>query len=213
MIMSSLENESVKKKIGLSIKRSFDIVISLIALIILLPLIVVIAIAIKFEDWGPILFIHKRVGKDGEIFNCYKFRSMVIGAENMGLGLKIKKKDSRITKVGRIIREWTLDEIPQLFNVLRGEMSIVGPRPVMPTQTENYLERENKRFDMKPGMAGWAWIHGRRELPWKKRIDLDIWYIDNWSLKLDLYILFRAAVLLFLRKGVNVTPNSRIESG
>jgi len=143
-----------------------------------------------------------RVGKDGKTFRCYKFRTMVGGAENKGLGLEVAKDDSRITRVGRLLRHWTLDEIPQLFNVLKGDMSIVGPRPTVPSQVARYTPWQRRRLEVKPGLAGWAWIQGRNNPPWAERIELDIWYVDHWSLRLDLYILLKALLMLFRREGL-----------
>lgn len=127
---------------------------------------------------------------------------MVLGAESMGRGLNVTEDDPRITRTGRLLRLWTLDEIPQLFNVLRGEMSIVGPRPWVPSQAEYCSRSERRRFSFRPGMAGWAWIHGRNRLPWDERVRLDLWYVDHWSLGLDFYILAKAFVMLFRRHGV-----------
>ena len=127
---------------------------------------------------------------------------MVEGAERMGLGIEIAEDDSRVTRVGHHLRQWTLDEIPQLLNVLRGEMSVVGPRPTVPSQVARYSDRDRRRLDVKPGMAGWAWIHGRNQLSWRERIDRDIWYVDHWSLALDFRILIEAVALLLKREGL-----------
>ena len=192
----------MNRRIQLALKRAFDIVIPLVALILLSPLIGLVALAIKLNGGGPVLYIQKRVGKDGRIFRCYKFRTMVVGAENKGLGLEVSKDDPRITRVGRFLRHWTLDEIPQLFNVLKGGMSIVGPRPTVPGQVARYTPWHRRRLEVKPGMAGWAWIHGRNNPPWAERIELDVWYVDHWSLRLDLYILLKAFLMLFRREGL-----------
>jgi lipopolysaccharide/colanic/teichoic acid biosynthesis glycosyltransferase len=161
-----------------------------------------IALAIKLGDGGSVLFVQERVGKDERVFRCYKFRTMVEGAEHEGLGIEVAENDTRITRVGHYLRQWTLDEIPQLINVLKGEMSIVGPRPTVPSQVALYSERDRRRLEMRPGMAGWAWIHGRNRTPWRKRIEMDIWYVDNWSLALDFRILFMAFWLLVRREGL-----------
>ena len=176
--------------------------LSSIALTLLSPLFGLIALAIKLDDRGPVFYMQDRVGKDAKIFRCYKFRTMVVGAENKGLGLEVARDDPRITRVGRFLRHWTLDEIPQLFNVLKGDISIVGPRPGLPHQADRYTPRQRRRLEVKPGMAGWAWIHGRNLLSWSERIELDIWYVDHWSLWLDFYILARAFVQLFRREGL-----------
>lgn len=186
----------------LALKRAFDIVVSLIVLTLLSPLIGFIALAIKFDDGGPVLYVQDRVGKDGKIFRCYKFRTMVVGAEHKGLGLQVAKDDPRITRTGWFLRHWTLDELPQLINVLKGEMSIVGPRPGLPHQAALYTPRQRRRLEVKPGMAGWAWIHGRNNLSWAKRIELDLWYADHWSLWLDFYILLKAFPVMLRREGL-----------
>jgi len=192
----------MKRRTQLALKRAFDIVVSSVALTLLSPLIALIALAIKLDDGGPVLYVQDRVGKDGKTFRCYKFRTMMVGAENKGLGLEVAEDDPRITHVGRFMRRWTLDEIPQLFNVLKGDMSIVGPRPGLPHQADRYTPQQWRRLEVKPGMAGWAWIHGRNNPSWAERIELDVWYVDHWSLHLDLYILLKALLMLFRREGL-----------
>ena len=187
---------------GLACKRLFDIAVAAGALISLSPLIALISLAIKLDDGGPIFFIQDRVGKNRRSFRCYKFRTMVLGAESIGNKLTVTADDARITRVGRLLRQWTLDEIPQLINVLTGEMSIVGPRPWVPDQAAYCSQADSRRFNFKPGMAGWAWIHGRNRLPWDERVRLDLWYVDHWTIGLDFRILKRAFLLLFLREGV-----------
>jgi lipopolysaccharide/colanic/teichoic acid biosynthesis glycosyltransferase len=186
----------------LTLKRAIDIVVSLFALIVLSPLIGIIAVAIKFDDNGPVLFVQDRVGKEGRVFRCCKFRTMVVGAGRKGLGLEVAEGDSRITRPGHFLRHWTLDEIPQLLNVLKGDISIIGPRPTVPSQVSRYTPQQRRRLEVKPGMAGWAWIHGRNSIPWQKRIELDIWYVDHWSLWLDLKIFLKAFLMLFRREGL-----------
>ncbi len=186
----------------MAVKRIFDRITSLLALTLFSPLMALIALAIKLDDGGPVLYIQDRVGKDGKVFRCYKFRTMIVGAENKGLRLEVAKDDPRITRVGRFLRHWTLDEVPQLFNILKGDMSIVGPRPTVPSQVARYTPWQRRRLEVKPGMAGWAWIHGRNNPPWTERIELDIWYVDHWSLRLDLHILLRAFLMLFRRQGL-----------
>lgn len=188
--------------IQLALKRVFDISVSILVLILLFPVILVIGIAIKLDDGGPVFFLQDRAGKYGKIFRCCKFRTMVVGAEQKGLGLEVARDDNRITRVGAILRRWTLDEIPQLYNVLKGEMSVVGPRPTVPSQIARYTPEQMRRLDVKPGMAGWAWIHGRNKLPWAERIKLDIWYVEHWSFWLDISILFTAFMLLVRHEGV-----------
>jgi sugar transferase EpsL len=188
--------------IALAIKRLFDIIVSSTALIFLSPIIVLIAIAIKFDDRGPVLFTQSRVGKGRKNFNCYKFRTMVLGAESIGNGFTVTPDDSRITRAGRWLRLWSLDEIPQLINVLKGEMSIVGPRPWVSPQAAFCSPADARRFNFKPGLAGWAVINGRNRLSWADRIRLDVWYVDHWSLWLDVTIFAKAFVVLLRRDGV-----------
>ena len=188
--------------IELAFKRLFDLIVSSTALICLSPMIGLIALAIKLDDGGPVLFVQDRVGGNRRNFRCYKFRTMVLGAENIGHGLTVVENDSRITRVGRLLRLWTLDEIPQLFNILKGDMSVVGPRPWVSAQAAYCSAEDSRRFNFKPGMAGWAWIHGRNSLPWEERVRLDLWYVDNWSLSLDFSILIKAFVLLIRHEGV-----------
>ena len=193
---------SAGRQIALSLKRAFDLFVAATNLTLLSPLIVLAAVAIKLDNRGPVFYAQNRVGRNGKVFRCFKFRTMVVGAENEGLGLEVAQDDDRITRVGQLLRNWTFDEVPQLFNVLKGDMSIVGPRPTVPEQVARYTARDRRRLETRPGMAGWAWIHGRNSIPWRERIDLDIWYVDNWSLALDARILWKSGVLLLRRKGV-----------
>jgi lipopolysaccharide/colanic/teichoic acid biosynthesis glycosyltransferase len=191
-----------RKQAALACKRVFDVTVAGSALLALAPVIGLIALGIKLDDRGPVFFIQDRVGRGRKNFRCYKFRTMILGAENIGNRLTVTENDSRITRVGRLLRDWTLDEIPQLWNVLKGEMSIVGPRPWVPSQAAYCSVEDSRRFNFKPGMAGWAWIHGRNRLPWDERVRLDLCYVDHWSLGLDFSILAQAVVLLFRRDGV-----------
>ncbi len=192
----------MNRRMQLVLKYFFDVLISATVLILLAPVMALIALAIRLDDGGPVLYVQDRVGKNSKVFRCYKFRTMVVGAENKGLGLEVARDDPRITRVGCFLRHWTLDEIPQLFNVLKGDMSIVGPRPTVPSQVARYTPRQRRRLEVKPGMAGWAWIHGRNRIPWQERIELDTWYVDHWSLWLDFRVLFRAFIMLFRREGL-----------
>ena len=192
----------MNRRITLGFKRIFDILVSFAALTLLSPLIGLIALAIKLDSGGPVWFVQDRVGKLGKTFHCYKFQTMDIGAESKGLGLEVARDDSRFTRVGRCLRHWTLDEIPQLMNVLKGSMSIVGPRPTVLSQVVRYTPQQRRRLEVKPGMAGWAWIQGRNSIPWRKRIELDIWYVDHCSLRLDFYILLKACLVLLRREGL-----------
>ena len=188
--------------IQLFIKRIIDIVGSLLGLIVFFPFLLIITILIKLDSQGPGFFKYKRVGKDGEEFISYKLRSMVENATEIGLGIEIVRDDPRITLVGAFLRRWSLDEIPQLINVLKGEMSLVGPRPALPHQLEKYSEFEKKRLEMKPGITGWAQVNGRNLLSWKERIKLDVWYIQNWSLWLDFKILLMTPKIVLSRQGL-----------
>jgi lipopolysaccharide/colanic/teichoic acid biosynthesis glycosyltransferase len=155
------------------------------------------ALAIKLEDGGPILYRQARVGKDGVDFEVLKLRTMVVGAETMGTGFAVDRGDRRITRVGRVLRRTSIDELPQLWNVLRGDMSVIGPRPTLRYQVEQYDEHQRRRLDVRPGLTGWAQVHGRAALAWADRIELDVWYVENRSPGLDLRILLRTPLALF----------------
>ena len=203
----------VRLKTTLACKRLFDISVAAMALLFLSPLIGLIALAIKLDDRGAVFFVQDRVGRSRKNFRCYKFRTMIVGAEKIGNRLTVTADDQRITRVGRLLRNWTLDEIPQLINVLKGDMSIVGPRPWVPAQAAYCSSEDSRRFDFKPGMAGLAWINGRNRLPWDERVRMDLCYVDHWSLLLDFSILLRAAVLLFRGDGVYFAEPSQQGAG
>jgi lipopolysaccharide/colanic/teichoic acid biosynthesis glycosyltransferase len=177
--------------------RAADVAVAGIGLIATSPLLAVAALATKFEDRGPVLYRQTRVGKDGEDFDVLKLRTMIVGAEGMGAGYAVDKGDRRITRVGRILRRTSMDELPQLWNVLRGDMSVIGPRPTLRYQVEQYDEHQRRRLDIRPGLTGWAQIQGRASLPWAERIELDVWYVDHRSLRVDLEILLRTPLALF----------------
>ncbi len=177
--------------------RAADVALAGIGLDVASPLLAVAALAVKLEDGGPILFRQTRVGKDGVDFELLKLRSMVVDAESKGAGYAVDHGDSRITRVGRVLRRTSIDELPQLWNVFRGEMSVIGPRPTLRYQVERYTERQRKRLAVRPGLTGWAQIHGRAELPWEDRIELDVWYVENRSPSVDLKILLRTPLALF----------------
>jgi lipopolysaccharide/colanic/teichoic acid biosynthesis glycosyltransferase len=179
------------------VKRALDIAIALAAAVVTSPLLAAIAIAIKLNDGGEILLRQKRVGKDGADFDLYKFRTMVPNAHLMGAGWLIAEHDPRITRVGRVLRRWSLDELPQMFNVLRGDMSIIGPRPTLRYQVEQYTDHQRRRLEVRPGITGWAQINGRNRLSWPERIELDVYYVENRSMRMDLSILARTLPLLF----------------
>jgi lipopolysaccharide/colanic/teichoic acid biosynthesis glycosyltransferase len=161
------------------------------------PLLGLAALAIKLEDRGPVLYRQTRVGKDGADFELLKLRTMVVGAEKIGAGFAVNEGDARITRVGRVLRRLSLDELPQLWNVLRGDMSLIGPRPTLRYQVDQYTPHQRRRLEVKPGITGWAQIHGRTRLPWAERIELDVWYVEHRSALVDLKILLRTPLALF----------------
>jgi lipopolysaccharide/colanic/teichoic acid biosynthesis glycosyltransferase len=172
-------------------RRAFDVVVAGTALIVLAPFLVIAVIAIRLESKGGAIYRQRRVGRDGRAFDVLKLRTMVTGAEHMGAGLAISEGDTRITRVGRLLRRTSLDEVPNLVNVLKGDMAIVGPRPTVPIQVDRYTDRQRGRLAVKPGITGWAQVNGRTELPWDERIELDLWYIEHRSWRLDIEILKR----------------------
>jgi len=161
------------------------------------PLVGAAALAIKLEDGGPVLYRQTRVGEKGRDFELLKLRTMVVGAEAFGAGMAVDKGDARITRTGRVLRRLSLDELPQLWNVVRGEMSVVGPRPTLRYQVERYTDHQRRRLEVKPGITGWAQVHGRAALPWTERIELDVWYVEHRSPRLDLRILAKTPLALF----------------
>ena len=171
--------------------RPLDVAGASLSLALASPFLAVAALAIKLDDRGPVLYRQQRVGQDGREFELLKLRTMVSGAEHQGAGWAVNRGDPRITRVGRVLRRLSLDELPQLWNVVRGEMSLIGPRPTLAYQVEQYTPRQRKRLEVKPGITGWAQIHGRAALPWDERIELDVWYVENRSPRLDLKILLR----------------------
>ena len=183
-------------------RRAFDIVVAGIGTVFFTPVIAVLAAAVRIESPGHPIYTQTRVGKDGKPFAIYKLRTMVRGAEFTGAGLAIQEGDDRITRVGALLRRYSLDELPNLWNVLRGEMSIIGPRPTVPVQVEQYTERQRERLAVKPGLTGWAQVNGRATLPWSERIKLDLWYVEHRSLKLDVRILAMTVEMVFSGKGL-----------
>jgi lipopolysaccharide/colanic/teichoic acid biosynthesis glycosyltransferase len=173
-----------------------DIGIAGTGLVLTAPLLALSAVAVKLEDRGPVLYRQTRVGKDGNDFELLKLRTMVVGAEQQGAGYAVNRGDARITRTGRILRRLSLDELPQLWNVVRGDMSVIGPRPTLRYQVDQYDERQLHRLDVKPGITGWAQIHGRAAVPWADRIELDLWYVRHRDWKTDLLILLRTPLAL-----------------
>jgi lipopolysaccharide/colanic/teichoic acid biosynthesis glycosyltransferase len=182
------------------IRRAFDIVVSAVLLVLSTPLLLAAVVAIKLESRGSAFYRQRRAGLHGEPFDMLKLRTMVDGAEHIGAGLAVNSGDSRITRVGALLRRSSLDELPNLINVLRGEMSLVGPRPTLPAQVAQYTPRQRRRLAVKPGITGWAQINGRASLPWSERIELDLYYVEHRSPALDLRILLRTPALV-LRGG------------
>ena len=183
-------------------RRAFDIVVAGTALLLSSPLLALAAIAIRLESPGRVIYRQRRVGRDGHEFDVLKLRTMVDGAEHIGAGLAVNVGDARITRVGKLLRRTSLDELPNLVNVLRGEMAIVGPRPTLPSQVAQYTERERGRLAVRPGITGWAQINGRTSLPWAERIELDLWYIEHRSWRLDLKILWRSVRMVLHGEGL-----------
>ncbi len=177
--------------------RAADVALAGGGLLLASPVLALAALAVKLEDGGPVLYRQTRVGRDGADFQLLKLRTMVVGAETLGAGLAVNRGDPRITRVGRLLRKLSLDELPQLWNVVCGEMSVIGPRPTLRYQVEQYDERQRRRLDVKPGVTGWAQVNGRASLPWAERIELDVWYVEHRSPLLDLKILARTPFALF----------------
>jgi len=172
-------------------RRVFDVIVAGVALVLAAPVLLAAIVAIRVESAGHPIYRQRRVGRHGEPFDMFKLRTMVSGAEHIGAGIAVNYGDPRITRVGHLLRRFSIDELPNLVNVLRGEMSIIGPRPTVPVQVDRYTERQRGRLAVKPGITGWAQINGRTELSWDERIELDLWYIEHRSLRLDLEIMWR----------------------
>jgi lipopolysaccharide/colanic/teichoic acid biosynthesis glycosyltransferase len=179
------------------VNRAADVAIAGVGLVLTSPVLAAAALAIKLDDGGPVRFRQTRVGKDGKDFELLKLRSMSVGAEHVGAGFAVDRGDSRITRVGRFLRRTSIDELPQLWNVLRGDMSVIGPRPTLRYQVDRYSERQRRRLDIRPGLTGWAQVNGRATLSWDDRIELDVWYVEHRSPLVDLKILWRTPLALF----------------
>jgi len=179
------------------VKRLLDVAGALAVLVVTSPLLALAALAIKLDDRGPALYRQRRVGRGGEEFELLKLRTMVVDADRQGAGWAVDRGDPRITRVGAALRRLSIDELPQLWNVVRGEMSLVGPRPTLAYQVERYTPRQRRRLEVFPGLTGWAQVNGRASLPWDERIELDVWYVEHRSLWLDLKILARTPFALF----------------
>jgi lipopolysaccharide/colanic/teichoic acid biosynthesis glycosyltransferase len=184
------------------VSRALDVVLAAVLLVLTAPFLALAALAIRLESRGPVFYRQRRVGRQGHEFELWKLRTMVPGAESMGAGIYVLEGDPRITRVGRQLRRFSFDELPNLVNVLRGDMALVGPRPTVQEQVDRYTERQLRRLEVKPGITGWAQINGRTSLPWPERIELDVWYVEHRSLRLDLRILARTARMLASGRGL-----------
>jgi lipopolysaccharide/colanic/teichoic acid biosynthesis glycosyltransferase len=182
--------------------RALDVLLASVGLAIAGPFLLLAAIAIKLDSRGPAVYRQPRAGADGEMFDLFKLRTMSLGADPVGVGTPVLEGDPRVTRVGALLRRISLDEVPNLVNVLRGEMAIVGPRPTLTAQVELYTPHQRRRLEVKPGVTGWAQVNGRAGIPWEERIELDVWYVDHRSLGLDLRILARTARLLLTGRGL-----------
>jgi lipopolysaccharide/colanic/teichoic acid biosynthesis glycosyltransferase len=182
--------------------RAFDVAIAALALVVLSPVLLVAAIAIKLGGRGPVIYRQRRVGLGGAEFELFKLRTMVLGSDPVGIGTAVARDDPRVTAAGRVLRRTSLDEVPNLLNVLRGEMAIVGPRPTIPAQVDDYTPRQRRRHEVRPGITGWAQVQGRAGIPWEERIELDVEYVDRRSAGLDLRILAKTAWLLVSGHGL-----------
>ena len=182
--------------------RAVDVVLAALGLVVASPVLLVAAIAIKLDSRGPVLYRQRRVGHRGELFEMVKLRTMADGAPLGGIWDPLTKDDPRVTRVGGFLRRTSLDELPNLLNVLRGEMAIVGPRPTISEQVETYTDHQRRRLEVKPGLTGWAQVNGRASLPWEERIELDVWYVENRSPRLDMRIIGRTFALLLTGRGL-----------
>lgn len=179
-----------------AVKSFLDVTASFLGLVLLSPLMLAVSILIKIDSRGPVIFRQKRIGRNGKVFEIYKFRSMCVGAEKTGSGVYSGKGDARVTRIGKILRATSIDELPQLLNILKGEMSFVGPRPPLtyhPWKYEEYTDSQKRMFEVRPGITGWAQVNGRKDVEWHKRIELNVWYVDHMSLLLDIKIMFMTA--------------------
>jgi lipopolysaccharide/colanic/teichoic acid biosynthesis glycosyltransferase len=203
--LKEVEQAYLKQRKGMQVqlvlKRLLDVAIASIAILILLPVFLAIALLVRLSSPGPILFRQERLGKLGTTFTIYKFRTMVDGAVNIGAGLNTFKGDPRITPVGKFLREYHLDELPQLFNVLKGDMSLVGPRPLLPLELPKYSDRQKRRLLVSPGITAWEAVNGGLDNTREQRIELDLWYVDRWNFWIDLLILARTIPVVLRKEG------------
>ena len=194
-------------------KRAIDLFLSVLVLLLLWPLLLLVAILVKCDSKGPVLFRQERIGRGGRVFRILKFRSMVVNAEHTGSGVYSEKGDARVTRIGRFIRATSLDELPQIFNILRGDMALIGPRPPLtyhPWPIGEYTDEQRRMFDVRPGITGWAQVNGRKGVEWHKRIELNVWYVDHVSFFLDVKIFFMT-IFKVLRNSDNVNSGATVE--
>jgi len=182
--------------------RGLDMAIASLALVLASPILLIAAVAIKLSSRGPVIYRSRRVGRDGAEFDLLKLRTMHPGADPVGVGIPVLPGDPRVTRVGRFLRRFSLDELPNLVNVIRGDLAIVGPRPTLPAQVADYTPHQRRRLEVRPGVTGWAQVNGRAGIPWDERIELDVFYVENRSLALDLRIIARTARLLLTGHGL-----------
>ena len=182
--------------------RWLDVAIAIIALVVSAPVLALAALAIKLDSRGPVLYLARRIGRDGAEFELYKLRTMHTGNDPVGVGTPVLAGDPRVTRVGECLRRFSLAELPTLVNVVRGEMAVVGPRPTLAAQVDEYTPHQRRRLEVKPGLTGWAQVNGRAEIPWDERIELDVWYVEHRTAALDLRILARTARLLITGQGL-----------
>jgi|SRR5690554_198893 len=205
------------KRMYIKVKRFFDLIFSLIGLLILFPIFLIIMLLIKIDSKGPVFFKQDRLGYRGKVFKIIKFRTMIVNAEKVGTGVYSFKDDPRITRVGKFLRKTSLDEIPQLINILKGQMSFIGPRPTLtyhPWPLEEYTEEQFKRFNVRPGITGLAQIKGRKSIDWNKRIEYDVCYVDSLSLFLDIKLFFMTIYsVLFMKDNYNISETSNNNKG
>ncbi len=203
----------MRARAGDLIKAAIDRALAGALLVLLSPVFLAVAIAIRVEDGGPVLFRQLRAGRGGRPFAVLKFRSMIVDADRRGLGLNVARGDDRITRVGHVLRSWSLDELPQLVNVVRGEMSVVGPRPGLMEQADRYDPFQRRRLEVRPGLTGWAQVNGRNALTWEERIVLDVWYVENRSPRLDLAIIRRTPGVIVRREGLFGDGGANVDLG
>lgn len=209
------KREKSMRKFQLFIKRAVDITAALFGIILLtvIPVLIIVPIWIKLDSKGPAVFTQDRTGKDGKTFKIYKFRTMRIPEDSLDENGEQLEPKKRITKAGKFLRKTSIDELMQLFNVLKGDMSIVGPRPTLPYQMERYDERQLHRLDMRPGVTGWAQVNGRNDLTWTEKIEYDLEYVEKYSLWFDIKILFKTVGVVFKSEGIEFTKNDAINAG